>query len=104
MTAEEVIMLADRNARERGLAWTLTEDQYIVLNVPGKGAHKECPLEVAAGTGFGLCKALARLGLRESAAGAAVYRAADVDLNYNQAVRALMLATFDFGQGSEAAK
>lgn len=113
MTAEEVIVLADRKARASGDHWRERSDGSL------RTVADRCPLESAAGTrGQDIEEALRMLGLRSDEhqkALSTVIGAADnaservsrlnphVTREEIDKARALMLATFDFGPEGDRA-
>jgi hypothetical protein len=112
MTILEVIQLADKNARARGLKWTVTTKESDSAGIAGRirlivipGIH-ECPLEVAASSGV-LKDAIDGLNLRDEpntyqpilrAADNAFYPEFVGDREYERDIttRQLMLDTFEF--------
>lgn len=97
MTAEQVIQLADFNARELGLKWFITKSRDIRLK---HEATEYCPLEVAAG--FVHYREAAR-DLQLTEAAKVMCGADDVYLTINpesmpraKVLRQLMLETFEF--------
>jgi hypothetical protein len=112
MTILQVIQLADKNARARGLKWTVTTKETDSAGIAGRirlpviPGICECPLEVAACSGV-LTNAINDLNLRdEPGVYQPIVRAADNTFHpqivsareheRDMTTRQLMLDTFEF--------